>query len=56
MNKAAAAKFLSMSVRSLQRLTSEGLFKPALTGTKGATVYDATELKQWRGFDGEGAE
>ncbi len=48
MNKEAAAKFLGMSVRSLQRLTSEGLFKPALTGTKGAAVYDAAELQQWR--------
>ncbi len=48
MNKEAAAKFLSMSVRSLQRLTSEGLFKPALTGNKGAAVYDAGELQQWR--------
>jgi excisionase family DNA binding protein len=48
MNKEAAAKFLGMSVRSLQRLTSEGLFKPALTGTKGAAVYDAAELRQWR--------
>ncbi len=47
MNKEAAAKFLGMSVRSLQRLTSEGLFKPALTGAKGAAVYDAAELKQW---------
>jgi excisionase family DNA binding protein len=48
MNKEAAAKYLGMSVRSLQRLTSEGLFKPALTGTKGAAVYDAAELRQWR--------
>ncbi|MDQ3256972.1 MAG: helix-turn-helix domain-containing protein [Acidobacteriota bacterium] len=48
MNKDDAATFLGMSVRSLQRLTSEGLFKPALTGAKGAAVYDATELKQWR--------
>ena len=48
MNKEAAAKYLGMSVRSLQRLTSEGLFKPALTGNKGAAVYDAGELQQWR--------
>jgi excisionase family DNA binding protein len=48
MNKEEAAKYLGMSVRSLQRLTSEGLFKPALTGNKGAAVYDAAELRQWR--------
>jgi excisionase family DNA binding protein len=48
MNKEAAAKFLGMSVRSLQRLTSEGLFKPTLAGAKGAAVYDAAELQQWR--------
>ena len=48
MNKEAAAKFLGMSVRSLQRLTSEGLFKPTLAGAKGAAVYEAAELQQWR--------
>ena len=48
MNKETAAKFLDMSVRSLQRLTSEGLFRPALAGAKGAAIYDQTELEQWR--------
>jgi excisionase family DNA binding protein len=48
MNKEAAAKFLGMSVRSLQRLTSEGLFKPTFNGAKGAAVYDRAELEQWR--------
>lgn len=48
MNKEEAAKFLKMSVRSLQRLTADGLFKPTMTGKKGAAVYDRAELEQWQ--------
>jgi excisionase family DNA binding protein len=48
MNKEEAAKFLDVSVRTLQRLTADGIFKTITSGKKGAVVYDRDELRQWR--------
>src|SRR5215207_9022809 len=48
MNKEQAAKFLGVSVRTLQRLTAEGLFTATTSGPKGAAVYSEDELRQWR--------
>lgn len=51
--KEEAATFLGISVRSLQRLTAEGLFHPVTTGTKGVAVYDQSELDSWRSLSDE---
>lgn len=48
--KEEAAQHLGMSVRTLQRLTADGLFHPVNTGSKGVAVYDQTELDWWQGL------
>jgi excisionase family DNA binding protein len=48
MNKDDAATFLGISVRTLQRLTSEGVFQTTTQGKKGVATYDEDDLRAWR--------